>query len=194
MVLPTNEHNVPETPMNSGASTDAEPPEFPMNLKDFPVTSEPMQIDDYYHRVLAFAALYKDYKDYARTLTKKLLEDGKSPTEILQMALDAKDKRVLKSFTRAVNKKCYAKKPLWTYERSLALYILGAMAIDYPGLSDDLFKVGGDPSNLHITIDTVAAALINGMHVLGCPDHLSLAQILDYASSWASAHRKADSE
>lgn len=72
--------------------------------------------------------------------------------------------------------------PSWTYERRLALYVIGAMGLEYPSLDDDVFTDYSSPSGLHRLIDVAADALISGMHTLGCPEHLTLAQILSYAS------------
>lgn len=74
--------------------------------------------------------------------------------------------------------------PSWTYERRLALHLIGVMGLEYPGLHESLFTNGDSPSALHDTIDALADALIDGMHTLGCPHDLTLAQILDRASSF----------
>lgn len=76
---------------------------------------------------------------------------------------------------------------VWTYERRLAMYILGVMAVELPGLRDDLMD---DSNMLTHLIEHVGDALIEGIHTLGCPHDLTLSQILDIASTYDIEYRK----
>lgn len=75
--------------------------------------------------------------------------------------------------------------PDWTYEQRTALAILGRLAVE-DALADDTLTSGSVDHVEHL-IDAMAEALIDALHVLGCPRELTLAQILDRASSFGGA-------
>jgi hypothetical protein len=72
--------------------------------------------------------------------------------------------------------------PVQTYENRAALFILGYLAIE--GVLNDTLIDSPHSNGVGNLADRLGAALLEALHVLGCPRHLSLAQILDYASSY----------
>ncbi|MEO8391499.1 MAG: hypothetical protein ABI700_00765 [Chloroflexota bacterium] len=134
-------------------------------------------------RLLIWAVRHGDQDEIARLMVKKMFQNGQSAAEILKTVIEIGDEATTRAYIKAVNAQINPVPTVWTYERRLAFYVLGAQAVGYPGLPDELLN--SDSTNtLESAIDTIADALIAGMHTLGCPADLSLAKILDYASSY----------
>jgi hypothetical protein len=146
-------------------------------------------------RLLLGATRDRDKPFAAYTMVRIFREQGKTPAAIVQAVINTGDAELLDNTIKAINRlNAFREKPVWTYERRLALHVLGVLGLGFPGLHDDLFTNGSSPSALHDSIDEIADALIDGMHELGCPASLSLAQILDCASSFSHHSHKDGAE
>lgn len=72
--------------------------------------------------------------------------------------------------------------PAQTYENRAALYILGYLSI--VGVLNDELIDSPHENGVGVLADRLGEALLEALHVLGCPRELTLAQILDRASSY----------